>query len=246
VRRTPPAVLLVATVAAAVAASAACWRVGEPTPDEAEVAWAAYPDTVVAGETFSFEFGGPVSRNSCARLDTATVTLEDSAVVAGARRSIFDTMCPGDRVSFYRAGALSVPEPGRYAVRSATGRDLGAITAVDSGAFSSMKTVGWGTLRQGGGGCVFFGPGWANNQRPFALDGIPDRARGAIDEDRVVWVRGRLYGWTLCGAFGSRPRIIVDTMRVTEHLAETYYYARPAGGDGTDADSTASGGGSDP
>ncbi len=227
-KRTSPAVLL---LAAAVAASSACWRVGEPTPDDAVVAWAAYPDTVVAGETFSFEFAGPVSRNSCARLDTATVSLEDSAVVVGARRGVFDTMCPGDRVSFYRAGALSVPEPGRYVVRSASGRDLGAITALDSGDFAAMKVVGWGTLQQGGGGCAFFGPGWANNQRPFALEGISDEARQVIGRDRVVWLRGRLYGWTLCGAFGSRPRINVDSIRVTEHRGETYYYERPAGSD---------------
>lgn len=225
--RPPPraAVLL----AAAVAASSACWRIGEPTPDDAVVAWAAYPDTVVAGRTFSFEFAGPVSRNSCARLDTATVAVEDSAVVVNARRGVFDAMCPDDRVSYYRAGALRLPEPGRYPVRSATGRDLGAITAVDSGDFSGMKTVGWGTLRQGGGGCVFFGPGWANNQRPFHLQGLSEEAREAVGTDRVVWVRGRLYGWTLCGAYGSRPRIIVDSLRVTEHRAETYYYPRPAG-----------------
>ena len=237
-RRTPPLVLL---LAAAVAASAACWRVGEPTPDDAEVAWAAYPDTVVAGETFSFEFAGPVSRNSCARLDTATVSLEDSAVVVEARRQVFDTMCPDDRVSFYRAGALSLPAPGRYTVRSASGRDLGAITALDSGEFSSMKVVGWGTLQRGGGGCVFFGPGWANNQRPFALEGVPEEAREVIARDRIVWLRGRLYGWTLCGAFGSRPRIVVDSMRVTEHRAETYYYDRPAGSGDDAADSAGAG-----
>lgn len=234
VRRTPPAVLL---LSAAVVASAACWRVGEPTPDDAVVAWAAYPDTVVAGETFSFEFAGPVSRNSCARLDTATVSVVDSTVVVEARREVFDTMCPDDRVSFYRAGALSVPEPGRYLVRSASGRDLGAITALDSGEFSSMKVVGRGTLQQGGGGCVFFGPGWASNQRPFALEGIPDRAREVVGRDRIVWLRGRLYGWTLCGAFGSRSRITVDSMRVTEHRGETYYYDRPAGSGDTAPDS---------
>lgn len=225
-RQTPPAAALLA----AVVVSAACWRVGEPTPDDAEVAWAAYPDTVVAGETFSFEFAGPVSRNSCARLDTATVAVEDSAIVVSARRGVFETMCPDDRVSFYRAGALSLPEAGRYAVRSATGRELGAITALDSGEFSPMKVVGWGTLRQGGGGCVFFGPGWASRQRPFHVDGMTDRAREAVDADRVIWLRGRLYGWTLCGGFGSRPRIVVDSMRVTEHQAETYYYSRPEGG----------------
>lgn len=234
-RETPPAALLLAV---ALAVSAACWRVGEPTPGDAQVAWAAYPDTVVAGETFSFEFAGPVSRNSCARLDTATVSVEDSAVVVDARREVFDTMCPDDRVSYYRAGALRLPAPGRYPVRSAAGRDLGAITALDSGTFASMKVVGWGTLQHGGGGCVFFGPGWANNQRPFHVEGIPDGAREVIGRDRVVWLRGRLYGWTLCGAYGSRPRIMVDSMRVTEQLAETYYYDRPAG-TGSDAADTA-------
>jgi len=150
-------------------------------------------------------------------------------------------MCPDDRVSFYRAGALSIPAAGRYAVRSASGRDLGAITARDSGEFSAMKAVGWGTLRQGGGGCVFFGPGWANNQRPFHAAGIPDRALETVDTDRVVWLRGRLYGWTLCGAFGSRPRIIVDSMRVTEHRAESYYYSRPAGSGAGGRDSAGGG-----
>ncbi|MFB6240494.1 MAG: hypothetical protein ABEJ46_02845 [Gemmatimonadota bacterium] len=224
-RRPPTAALLLA----AALATAACWRVGEPTPDDAEVAWAAYPDTVVVGRTFSFEFAGPVSRNSCARLDTATVTLEDSAVVVDARRQVFDTMCPDDRVSYYRAGALELPAAGRWRVRTASGRDLGAITALDSGDFSTMKAVGWGTLRQGGGGCVFFGPGWANNQRPFHASGLSDRALQAVGADRIVWMRGRLYGWTQCGAYGSRPRIIVDSVRVTDRPARTYYYERPAG-----------------
>lgn len=216
-----------ALLAVCVLASSACWRIGEPTPDDADVAWAAYPDTVVAGETFSFEFGGAVSPNTCARLDTATVDLEDGEVVVGARRSVFDTMCPDDRVSFYRAGALSLPEPGHYPVRSATGRDLGAITALDSGEFSVMKAVGWGTLRQGDGGCVFFGPGWATNQRPFDMVGLPDRALETVDTDRVIWTRGRIRGWSMCGAFGSRSRVVVDSIRVTEHLAESYYYPRP-------------------
>lgn len=216
-----------ALLAACVLASTACWRIGEPTPDDADVAWAAYPDTVVAGETFSFEFGGPVSPNSCARLDTATVDLEDGEVVVGARRGVFDTMCPDDRVSFYRAGALSLPEPGRYPVRTATGRDLGAITALGSGEFSVMKAVGWGTLRQGDGGCVFFGPGWATSQRPFDMVGLPERALETVGTDRVIWMRGRLRGWSMCGAFGSRSRIVVDSIRVTEHLAESYYYPQP-------------------
>lgn len=226
-------------MAAVVAVSAGCWRIGEPRPEAAEVAWAAYPDTVVAGETFSFEFAGPVSRNSCARLDTATVTVEDSAVVVDARRGVFDTWCPDERVSYYRAGPLRLPGPGRYAVRSAGGRDLGAITALDSGEFSAMTAVGWGTLRQGGGGCVFFGPGWANAQRPFDLAEMPDRLREEVGADRVVWVRGRLYGWTQCGAYGSRPRIVVDSARVTGRAAETYYYGRPAGGGASAGDSAA-------
>lgn len=224
-----------ALVVAAAVASAGCWRIGEPTSEAAAVAWAAYPDTVVTGETFSFEFGGPVSRNSCARLDTAAVTVAESTVVVEARRAVFDTWCADDRVSYYQAGPLRLPEPGRYAVRSATGRDLGVVTAVDSGEFSRMRTVGWGTLRRGGGGCVFFGPGWANNQRPFHLAEIPDRLREEAGTDRVVWVSGRLYGWTLCGAYGSRPRIVVDSARVTEHVARSYYYARPAGSGGPEA-----------
>lgn len=195
------------------------------------MAWAAYPDTVVAGETFSFEFAGPVAGNSCARLDTAGVTVLDSTVRVEARRAVFDTWCPDERVSYYRAGPLRLPAPGRYAVRSAGGRDLGTITALDSGEFSGMKAVGWGTLQQGGGGCVFFGPGWANRQRPFALAEAPERLEEEVGTDRIVWVRGRLYGWTQCGAYGSRPRIVVDSARVTGRAAESYYYARPAGDD---------------
>lgn len=226
----PPLPPLTALVAAAAVVGTACWRVGEPTPDDARVTWTAYPETVRVGETFSFEAAGPVSRNSCARLDTVVVSVTDTALRVSARRSLFDTMCPDDRVSFYHARPLSMPAAGRYPVITAEGKRLGALIAVDSGDFSLMRTVGEGTVRTGGG-CLFFGPGWANNQRPFALEGAPESLRSAADTDRVVWVRGTLYGFSLCGNYGSRPRILVDSARVTPHRAPDYYYpSGPVGG----------------
>lgn len=210
-------------VAAAAFGLAGCWRIGEPTPDDAAVTWAAYPETVRVGRVFSLEYAGPVSRNSCGRLDTSRVTVSDTAVLLSARRSLYDTSCPGDRVSFYEARPTTVESPGRYPVRTAGGRRLGTLVAVETGPFSGMVTVGEGTVREGGG-CLFFGPGWASNQRPFALEGAPERLRRVAGTDTVVWIRGDLLGFTLCQAFGSRPRILVDSARVTGREASTYYY----------------------
>lgn len=201
----------------------ACWRVGEPVSDAALVTWAAYPDTVVVGETFSFEMGGPVAPNTCGRLDSASLAVEDTALVLSARRSVFEeAMCSDQRVSFYEARSLTLERAGSYAVRTARGRDLGRIVALDSGTFSPMRTVGDGTLREAGG-CLFFGPGWASNQRPFALRGAGEELRRLAGTDSVVRVEGRLAGFLLCGGFGSRPSIRVDTAWTTGRTADDYY-----------------------
>ncbi len=201
---------------------AGCWRIGEPTESPAVVTWAAYPDTVVVGEMFSFEFAGPVSPNSCGRLDTATVVVTDSSVVVSAVRSVYDTSCSRARVSFYEAFPLRIERAGTYAVHSGGGRRLGKLVAVDSGGFSRMRAVGVGTLRRAGG-CLLFGPGWAYNQRPFALRDAPQEIDELDDSDRVVFVDGRLAGYTLCGSFGSRPAIAVERAAVTEDEADDYY-----------------------
>lgn len=201
---------------------AACWRIGEPTQSPALVTWAAYPDTVVVGEFFSFEFAGPVTPNSCGRLDTAMVVVTDSAIVASALRSVYETSCSRSRVSFYEARPLRLARAGTYAVLTGGGRRLGELVAIDSGAFSRMRAVGFGTIRRAGG-CQLFGPGWAYNQRPFALRGAPSRLAGLDDPDQVVLVDGHLAGYTLCGSFGSRPAIAVQAFEVTEERASDYY-----------------------
>jgi hypothetical protein len=85
-----------------------------------------------------------------------------------------------------------------------------------------MRAVGAGTLRRAGG-CLLFGPGWAYNQRPFALRGAPQEIAELDDPDRVVFVDGRLAGYALCGAYGSRPAIAVGRAEVTEDVADDYY-----------------------
>jgi hypothetical protein len=107
-------------------------------------------------------------------------------------------------------------------VRTRGGLDLGTITAVDSGHFSPMVAVGEGTVRSVGG-CWLFGPGWASNQRPFALRDAPDEIAAEAGTDRVVFVRGSFAGFTLCGRWGSRPSIRVDSSRVTERRGRDYY-----------------------
>lgn len=184
--------------------------------------WAAYPDTVAVGKLFSFEFAGPVTPNSCGRLDTAMVVVTDSSIVVSAIRSVYDTSCSRSRVSFYEAFPLRIDRAGIYEVMSNEGRRLGELVAVDSGGFSRMRAVGVGTLRRAGG-CQLFGPGWAYNQRPFALRGAPQEIAQLDDPDRVVFVDGRLAGYTLCGAYGSRPTIAVERAEVTEDDADDYY-----------------------
>jgi len=201
--------------------SAGCWRIGEPTESAAVVTWAAFPDTVVAGQTFSFEFAGPVSPDACGRLDTAVVRIEGSAIRLSARRSVYDAMCSDSPVSFYEARALQIDVAGRYGV-SADGLDLGTLVVVDSGRFSPMRARGEGTVAEAGG-CLLFGPGWIGNQRPFALQGAGAAVRSQVDSGRRLFVEGTLGGFSLCGAFGSRPVIRVDTAWVTERDIEDYY-----------------------
>ena len=201
---------------------AGCWRIGEPTESSALVTWAAYPDTVVTGSVFSFEFAGPVSPDACGRLDTVVVSFEDSAVVLSARRSVYDTMCANGPVSFYQARPVRLPRSGTWSIRTAGGRDLGAIVAIDSGSFSPMRAIGEGTLHSAGG-CLLFGPGWIGNQRPFALRGAPQALNRQAGTDRRILVDGRLEGFTLCGAFGSRPVIRVSRATVTDSTGAQYY-----------------------
>lgn len=199
----------------------ACWRIGEPTESDAVVAWAAFPDTVVTGQLFSFEFAGPVSPDACGRLDTALVELRGRELRLSGRRSVYDTMCSDSPVAFYEARPLRIDTAGSYVVRSG-GMDLGRIVAVDSGRFSPMRARGEGTVTEAGG-CLLFGPGWVGNQRPFALRGAGAGIRSEVDTDRRVHIIGDLAGYRLCGPFGSRPVIAVDTSWVTNRTVDDYY-----------------------
>lgn len=225
--RTPGARALAAALAAGALASG-CTDIGQPTPSQARVAWVAYPETVRTGETFSFEFAGPVSDNSCGRLDTAVVSVTDSSVEVEGRRSLFlEAMCSQDRRSFYQVRALRIPAAGSYRIRTRDGVALGTMVAVDSGEFSAMVTRGLGTLRLGGG-CAFLGPGWAANQRPFALRGLSGGLRRLAGTDTLVHVEGTLAGYSLCGGFGTRPSIRVDTAWATGRTGDDWY-ASPSG-----------------
>jgi hypothetical protein len=201
--------------------TAGCWRIGEPTESDVVVSWAAFPDTVVVGQTFSFELAGPVSPDACGRLDTAVVEVTAGTIRLSGRRSVYDTMCSGSPVAFYEARPLEIGAPGRYRV-VADGRELGSIVAVDSGRFTSMRARGEGTVTEAGG-CLMFGPGWVGNQRPFVLRGAPENVRAEVDSGRRVYVSGVLAGFSLCGAFGSRPAILVDSARVTDRRVDDYY-----------------------
>ena len=214
------AVVLAVVLAAMMAG--ACWRIGEPTPSAALVTWAAYPETVRAGATFSFEFAGPVAPDACGRLDTAILTLGPTAIELSARRSTYEGLCGKQRVSFYEARPLVIDRPGLYAIRTAERLDLGQIVVTDTGPSSRMVAIGDGTVR-GAGGCLLFGPGWASNQRPFALRGWPAEIETEAGTDRVVHVEGRLIGFSLCGRYGSRPTIRVDTAWVTARRGSDYY-----------------------
>jgi hypothetical protein len=209
-----------ASVLVAVGLLAGCWRIGEPTPSDAVVAWTAYPDTVVAGEVFPFEFAGPITPNSCGRLDTAVVVVTDSAVELQARRLTYETMCAATPIGYYEVRSLSLPA-GTYDVRTGA-ESFGRIVALDSGRFSSMRTAGRGTVDEAGG-CLLFGPGRLGNQRPFALQGAPAEVRAVAGTDQLVRVRGTLSGFTLCGGFGSRPAIRVTEARVLEETLDDYY-----------------------
>lgn len=209
-RPTPLAGIVLATTLL----TAGCWRIGDPTTSTALVTWAAYPETVKVASAFSFEFGGPITPTACGRLDTAIVTVTDSTIAVTAQRSTFDAVCANQHISFYEARALRIPTAGTYRVESPGGRDLGSLIATDSGPFSSVLTQGEGTVRDVES-CLLFGPGWIGGQRIFALSRVPQAVRDADGTDRIVYVRGRLRGFTSCGAWGSRPRIAVDTAWVT-------------------------------
>lgn len=202
--------------------AAGCWRTGEPTPGPGLVTWAAYPESVRVGELFSFEFAGPVSLTACGRLDTAILAVSEGQIRLSANRSTFRAVCARQRVSFYEARPIRLERPGEYAVRTAGGIELGTLVATEAGPFSRMRAVGEGTVRSVAG-CWLFGPGWAANQRPFALLGAPDEVREQAGGDRVVHVEGTLLGFTLCGWYGSRPSIRVDTAWVTDRTGSDYY-----------------------
>lgn len=208
-------------IAVAVAVTA-CWRTGEPTPGEALVTWAAYPESVRVGEPFLFEFAGPVSPDQCARLDTATLSMGEGGIRLAAARSTFGAVCADQRVSFYEARSLTIERAGRYEVVTARGLELGTLVATDSGPFSRIRTTGLGTVRDVAG-CRLFGPGWIGNQRVFALSGAPPEVREVAGTDRVVHVRGDLVGFTLCGWYGSRPTIRVDTAWATDRTGADWY-----------------------
>ena len=130
-------------------------------------------------------------------------------------------MCADSPVAFYEALPLQIDTAGQYRV-DADGLELGRIVAVDSGRFSSMKARGEGTVAEAGG-CLLFGPGWIGNQRPFVLRGAPADVRSEAGTGRRVHVVGTLVGFSLCGPFGSRPVIVVDSARVTDRRIEDYY-----------------------
>jgi len=221
-RPTHPGPLPLCTLALISFLSGGCWRTGDPTPSEGIVTWAAYPDTVRVGATFLFEFAGPITPTACGRLDTATVAIGERTIIVAARRSTFNAVCANQRISFYEAQPLTIETAGTFAVSTADGRDLGTLVATDSGPFSTIGTRGEGTVREVAG-CVFFGPGWIGNQRVFALSGAPDTILAVAGSDRIVHVRGRLHGFSSCGAWGSRPRIRVDTAWVTGRVAADWY-----------------------
>lgn len=222
-----------AALAAAVVVGG-CVDPGEPTPSPARVAWIAHPETVRTGETFSFEMAGPTSTSGCGRLDTAVVTLTGSTVELEARRSVFlEAMCSDERGSWYRVRPLRIDRPGRYRIVDGDGRRLGTLVAAESARFSAMSARGLGTLGVGGG-CVFLGPGWTDGQRPFALRGLPPELERLAGTDTLVHVVGRLVGHSLCGGYGSRPAIRVDSARATDRTGASWYPEPPAPG-GTEA-----------
>lgn len=196
---------------------------GAPTQGPARITWVAYPETVVVGKAFPFEIAGPVGPTTCSRLDSSSVTVSDSGIVLSAHRSEYHSfLCSHTRVSFYRPRALRVARAGRYPVLTPERAALGTLVAVDSGTFSSLRTIGEGTVRRGGG-CLLFGPGWASNQRPFSLHDATARVAGLAGTDSVIRVVGDLAGFDQCGGLGSLPVIAADSVSVSGHLARDWY-----------------------
>jgi hypothetical protein len=141
-------------------------------------------------------------------------------VFLNARRVTYDTSCPRTPVSFYQARPMQLDQ-GTYAVVGER-QIFGQIVALDSGSFSRMRVSGEGTVRTSGG-CTLFGPGRLGNQRPFALVGNTDEITEALGADRIVWIRGKLSGFSLCGSFGSRPAIRVEEATIRDGSSEDYY-----------------------
>lgn len=204
-------------------ASLGCLDPGEPVPGPARVTWVAYPETVLVDETFTFEMAGPLAPDHCVRLDTARVVPGDGGIRVEVERSVFpEAMCSDERRSFYEVRPLRIERAGSYPVRTALGLELGTLVAVDSGAFSGVRTVGEGTLRSADG-CVVFSPGWSADQRLFALGRLPDGLDRVPGTDSVVRVEGTLRGYGLCGTFGSLPTIQVSSARATGRIGAGYY-----------------------
>jgi hypothetical protein len=53
--------------------------------------------------------------------------------------------------------------------------------------------------------------------------GNTDEITEALGADRVVWIRGKLSGFSLCGSFGSRPAIRVEEATIRDGSSEDYY-----------------------
>lgn len=205
------------------AAAAGCIDPGEPVPDRARITWAAYPETVLVDQVFTMEMAGPLAPDHCVRLDSTRARVTDATVRLGAWRSVFpDAMCSDERRSFYEVHPLRLERAGTYAVRTALEMELGTVVAVDSGAFSGVRTLGEGTLRAVGG-CLLFSPGWSSDQRLFALGRTPEHVAPAAGTDEVVRVEGTLLGYSLCGAFGSVPTIQVRSARATGRTGADHY-----------------------
>lgn len=214
---------LVTGAVALVAAAAACFDPGEPTESDARITWAAYPDTVVAGEPFALEVAGPLAPNTCSRFDSLLLDVSGGALtVTGRRLTYREAWCTDDRVSFYDVREVVLPRAGRYAVRTGDGVGLGGLLVLDTGEFSRIRAQGEGTVRTAGG-CLFFGPGWAHGQRPFPIRNPPERVRRVADTDTVVHLAGDVRGFVRCGGYGTRPAIRVDSARVTDRTGDDWF-----------------------
>ena len=193
----------------------------EPTSDAALVTFAAFPDTVTAGQQFTMEFAGPIAPNTCGTLDSAYAEVSDSTIVLAGVRNLFRARCADQRVSFYEVNLITIDSPGVREVVNAAGRSFGTLMVADSGSQTDFIGRGGGTVREAGP-CLVFGPGWVGTQRIFSLQNAPDPVRNA-SEDQIVNLRGRFRGFDRCGQWGSRPVIQVDTAWVSDATTHDYY-----------------------